>query len=99
MLQEVSGQKDYKLNPVGWCTNMVGANFAEITKVFGDKATSRMNSCAFHFKDQQSKKSQRLGDNSSDGFKELCDTLLKSVTEAGYNKAKAAIATFSQGAQ
>ena len=60
MLQEVSGQKDYKLNPVGWCTNMVGANFAEITKVFGDKATSRMNSCEFHFKDHKARNHRDL---------------------------------------
>ena len=89
MLQKVSGQKDYKFNPVGWCTNMTGANFAAITKVFGEEATSRMKSCEFHFK-----KAQRLDNESSDRFKELCNTLLKSVTEAGYSKAKAAIDTF-----
>ena len=87
VLQKVSGQTEYKFNPVGWCTDMAEANFAAITKVFGDEATPRMKSCEFHFKDQRNKKAQRLDNESSDRFKELCDTLLKSATEAGYNKA------------
>lgn len=94
VLQKVSGQKDYKFHPVGWCTDMAGANFAAITKVFGEEATARMKSCEFHFKDQRNKKAQRLDNDSSDRFKELCDKLLKSATEAGYNNAKAAIDTF-----
>ena len=53
VLQKVSGQKDYKFNLLGWCTNMVGANFAAITKVFGDKATSGMKLCEFHFEDKK----------------------------------------------
>ena len=94
VLQKVSVQKDYKFNPVGWCTDMAGANFAAITKVFGDEAKGCIKSCEFHFKDQRNKKAQRLDNDSSDRFKELCDELLKSATEAGYNKAKAAIDTF-----
>ena len=50
--QKVSGQKDYKFNPVGWCTDMAGANFAAISKAFGEESTQRMKSCEFHFKDQ-----------------------------------------------
>jgi len=38
VLQKVSVQKDHKFNPVGWCTDVVGANFPAITKVFGDEA-------------------------------------------------------------
>lgn len=94
VLQKVSGQKDYKFHPVGWCTDMAGANFAAIMNGFGEEATARMKSCEFHFKDQWNKKAQRLDNDSSDRFKELCDKLLKSATEAGYNNAKAAIDTF-----
>lgn len=94
VLQKVSGQKDYKFNPVGWCTDMAGANFAAISKVFGNESAHRMKSCEFHFKDQRNKKAQRLQTDSSDRFKELCDELLKSATEVGYNKAKAGLDNF-----
>lgn len=96
LLQNVSVQKDYKFNPVGWCTDMAGANFAAIAKVLGDEAKAFVKSCEFHFKDQRNKKAQRLDNDSSDHFKELCDELLKSATEAGYNKAKAAIDILSR---
>jgi len=85
VLKKVSVIKYYKFNPDGWCTNMVGANFAAISKVFGDESARRMKSCEFHFKDQRNKKAQRLQTDSSDRFKELCDELLKSATEVGYN--------------
>ena len=31
-------QTPVKFNPIGWCTNMAGANLAGISKVFGDSA-------------------------------------------------------------
>lgn len=92
--KKVPGQKDYKFNPVGWCTDTAGANFAAISKVFGNEFAHRMKSCEFHFKDQRNKKAQRLQTDSSDRFKELCDELLKSATEVGYNKAKAGLDNF-----
>ena len=77
VLPKGSGQKDYKFNPVGSCTDMAGANFAAISKVFGDESAHRMKSCEFHFNDQRNKKAQRLQTDSSDCFKEICDDLLK----------------------
>ena len=41
VFQKVSGQKDYKFNPVGWCTDMAGANFTAISKVFGNESAQR----------------------------------------------------------
>ena len=55
VLQKVSGQKDYKFNPVGWCTDMAGANFAAITKQspssFGEKTrrAKRTSDCEQSF--------------------------------------------------
>ena len=42
VLQKVSGNPTYKLKPVGWCTDIAGANFAAICNVFGTEAKSRM---------------------------------------------------------
>ena len=56
VLQKVSGHKEYKFNPLGWCTDMAVANFAALIIVFGEEAASRIKSCEFHFKDQRNKK-------------------------------------------
>ena len=47
VLQKVSVQKDHKFNPVSWCTDVVGANFAAITKVFGEEAKACIKSVSF----------------------------------------------------
>ena len=56
---------------------MVGANFAGISKVFGDEA--EIKSCEFHFKDHRNKKAQKLNSKSNGEFKQLCDRLLPSL--------------------
>lgn len=64
-------------DPIGWCSDMVGANFAGISKVFGDEA--EIKSCEFHFKDHRNKKAQKLNSKSNGEFKQLCDRLLPSL--------------------
>ena len=56
---------------------MVGANFAGISKVFGDEV--EIKSCEFHFKDHRNKKAQKLNSKSNGEFKQLCDRLLPSL--------------------
>lgn len=56
---------------------MVGANFAGISKVFGDEA--EIKSCEFHFKDHRNKKAQKLNSKSNGEFKQLCVRLLPSL--------------------
>ena len=73
---------------------MAGANFAALITVFGEEAASRIKSCEFHFKDQRNKKAQRLDNENSGRFKELCNLLLTSETEDGYAKSKAAMDAF-----
>lgn len=79
-------QRPVKFNPIGWCTDMAGANIAGISKVYGDP--TRIKSCEFHFKDHRNKKAKKLDSGSAVEFKDLCDDLLHSTTTAGYDSAK-----------
>ena len=67
-------QTPVKFNPIGWCTNMAGANLAGISKVFGDSAC--IKTCEFHFKDCRNKKAKTLDADSAQEFKSLWDNLL-----------------------
>ena len=81
-------------NPIGWCTDMAGANLAGLVNVFGVDAKKRIKSCEFHFKDLRNKKAQRLDIDSAKEFKTLCDELLRSTTVAVYEAAKRQLDTF-----
>ena len=83
---KVAGSDSAKFKPIGWCSNMAGANLEGISKVFGDDA--EIKSCEFNFKDHRNKKAQKLDSESSDEFKQLSDRLLLCTTVAGYQAAK-----------
>ena len=85
MLEKVA-KTPTKFNPTGWCTDMAGANLSGIYKVYGESA--RIKSCEFQFKDHRNKQAKKLGPESADEFKTLCDVLLNSTTENAYNSAK-----------
>ena len=68
-LRKGSGSDSATFNPIGWCSDMAGANLGGISKVFGDEA--EIKSCEFHFKDHRNKKAQKLDSKSSDEFKQL----------------------------
>ena len=53
-LRKVSGSHGAAFDPLGWCSDMAGANLAGISKVLGDDA--EIKSCGFHFKDHRNKK-------------------------------------------
>jgi hypothetical protein len=98
ILKKISGKKDYMFNPIGFCTDMAGANFAGIANIFGDDMKSAIKSCEFHFKEQRNKKANRLRDeNSVTEFKDLCEQLLNSTTEEAYNAAKKDMDAFVKG--
>ena len=86
--------KSINLIPLAGAPTWRGANFAALITVFGEEAVSRIKSCEFHFKDQRNKKAQRLDNENSGRFKELCNLLLTSETEDGYAKSKAAMDAF-----
>lgn len=81
-------------NPVGWCTDMSGAIIAGICKTFGENSKSRIKSCEFHFKDQRNERAKRLDNDSAEEFKNLCNMLLKSTTEANYESVKKRLDSF-----
>lgn len=60
MLRKVATDESVVFQPIGWCTDMAGANLAGICNVFDQSARSRIKSCEFHFNDQRNKKAQRL---------------------------------------
>ena len=83
-----------KFNPIGWCTDMAGANLSGIYQVYGESA--RIKSCEFHFKDHRNKQAKKLDPESADEFKTLCDALLHSTTENAYNSAKEKMDEFTR---
>ena len=85
-LRKGSGSDSATFDPLGWCSDMAGANLAGISRVFGDNA--EIKSCEFHFKDHRNKKAQKRDSKSSDKFKQLCDRLSLCTTVAGYLAAK-----------
>ncbi len=62
-------------NPIGFCTDMAGANLVGIKEVFGDEALERVKTCEFHYKQNVNKKARLLDTESGDEFKEKCEAL------------------------
>ena len=85
-LGKVGNDPSIKFNPIGWCSDMAGANLAGITRVYGN--ASLIKSCEFHFKDHRNKKAQKPDPDSAEEFTGLCDRLLHSTTVEGYESAK-----------
>jgi hypothetical protein len=88
VLQKVSGNSSKIFNPLGWCTDMAGANMAGLINVFGEDCKQRIKSCEFHFKDHRNKMSKKLDSESSEIFKSICNSLLESTTSSAYDEAK-----------
>ena len=88
ILKKVSGNENETFNPIGWCTDLAGANLAGLCAVFGESTKSRIKTCEFHFKDHRNKKANRLDSQSGEEFKSLCNELLESVSEKHYDTVK-----------
>ena len=82
MLQEVSGVKKYKFNPVGWIVDENAANWKSIQAVFGDEAAKSTFSCKFHFKESLVKHSHKVVEGQD--FKDLGNAMLEACTESAY---------------
>ena len=76
VLQKVSRNTLKKFNPLGWCTDMAGANMAGIINVFGEDGKQRIKSCEFHFKDHRNKMSKKQDSDSAETFQSICNSLL-----------------------
>ena len=86
-LRKVSGKTNYKFNPVGWCTDMAGANLAGLSGVFGETVSDRIKTCKFHFKDHRNKNAQKLDPDSAVEFKTLATTFY-SVPQKGHTNVR-----------
>ena len=47
-----------------------------------------IKSCEFHFEDDRNKKANKLDTEGAEEFKDLCEQLLKTVTENQYDEVK-----------
>jgi len=94
ILKKVSGSENETFNPIGWCTDLAGANLAGLCAVFGESTKSRIKTCEFHFKDHRNKKANRLDSQSGEEFKSLCNELLESVSEKHYDTVKKRLDSF-----
>ena len=52
-LRKVSGDNNTVFNPLGWCTDMAGANMNGLQQLFGDDAPSCIKSCEFQREQEQ----------------------------------------------
>ena len=94
MLRKVSSDENETFDPIGWCTDLAGANLAGLSSVYGEAVKSRIKTCEFHFKDHRSKKANRLDGESAEEFKHLCGELLECVTENQYDTVKKRLDSF-----
>ena len=95
ILKKVSGNENETFNPIGWCTDLAGANLAGLCAVFGESTKSRIKTCEFHFKDHRNKKANRLDSQSGKEFKSLCNEVLESVSEKHYDTVKKRLGSFN----
>lgn len=96
LLSECIKKVDNKecFNPLGWCTDMAGANMNGLKAVFGERALTKIKICEFHYKQSVNRMASKLGDEKSDRYRELCDRLLNSTIEDAYIKAKEQLESF-----
>lgn len=72
-------------NPIGWCTDMAGANMNGLVNVYGEEVLQRIKSCEFHFKENLNKMARKLkSDDDARTFKTLCDDLLTARLKETY---------------
>lgn len=96
-LSQATGTKDTVFIPIGWCTDMAGANMNGLERVYGKEVLERVKSCEFHFKENRNKMAQKLKDNEeAQQFKELCDALLAARMVETYCSAKDSLESFIQ---
>ena len=98
VLAKVSKEETRKFDPIGWCTDMAGANMAGIFNVFGEEVKSRIKSCEFHFKEHRNKMAKKLDSESSEVFRSFCNRLLESQTPDAYHEAKTQMDQFINSA-
>ena len=77
MLQEVSGQPDYRFNPIGFIADEHQANFKATKAVFGEVGAKRIKTCEFHFKQSVERHMAYLSVEFREEFKKMHTTCWK----------------------
>ncbi|XP_066927735.1 uncharacterized protein [Clytia hemisphaerica] len=78
---------EQKFNPKGWVTDMAGANFNGLSRIYGEDVMNKIKGCEFHFKQSIERKVKKLGDQGGETFKKLANELLLSATAEAYEAA------------
>ena len=65
VLQEVSGNPSKLFNPFGWMADEAGANWAALSRVFGQEDLNRTVGCQFHFKQSVNRHALQLNSSRS----------------------------------
>lgn len=97
-LKVVAGDDTATFNPIGFCTDMTGANMNGLKNVFGEDVLTRIKSCEFHFKESRNRMAKKLNDDDEELFKELCDKMLELCLESAYQSAKRTLENFIEEA-
>ena len=82
-----------KFNPTGWCSDMAGANFNGLKKIYGEDIVNKIKGCEFHYKESINKKVKQLGEKGDD-FKTYALDLLTAFTQESYNAHKSKMEHF-----
>ena len=81
ILQNISGNVEYKFNPHYLLCNEGGTNHKAIKTVYGeDFCKTRVAGCQWHFRSDATKKSRILPEDMREIFNKTCEKLCKSTT-------------------
>lgn len=58
-LRSATESRDETFNPIGWFTDMAGANMNGLSRVFSEDSTC-IKSCEFHYKENRNRMVQKL---------------------------------------
>ena len=98
VLQDLSGDSDYKFNPCYFMSDEAGANMNAVEAVFGEHIRQeRVVTCQWHFMQNVRIHSQRdLPEEKREEFKELCQQMMQSSTVSRLKKKEKELKLFSK---
>ena len=94
MLQEETGQADYKFNPIGFIADEHHANFKAIKEVFGEVGAKKIKTCEFHYKQSVERHIMYLKIDFRNDFKKLAYNMLEAQSNSDYDAACVAMSSF-----
>ena len=77
----------------GCSSNIAGANFSRLKKIYGEDVVNKIKSCRFYYKESINKRARQQGEK-GDKFKTYALDLLTASTQGSYNAHKSKIEDF-----